>query len=294
MKNIFILLVLFGCTVFSYAQNDVFPLYGAKWTEVHSSEYEEYFYCYETIGDTIIDGIKRNKLYKTFIDGELASIIGYFDIRDKQVIFRGNSERGVNFCIPANTDILLYDFGLETGDPVSYCNQVGNYPSVISTIDTVKLGKTDRRRFRIAYESNIGPYWIEGMGSTWRLFEPIEYTTTGFNIRLVNFSLNGEVLYYNPDYPEWANGNPQSVAELPSYSPVRIYTDPVSGTFRIVSSGLMNRISVYDTQGRLCKETDCGGEADYSINSKGLPAGVYLVKVQMQNGKEETAKMIIK
>ncbi|OAV71884.1 hypothetical protein Barb4_00325 [Bacteroidales bacterium Barb4] len=50
----------------------------------------------------------------------------------------------------------------------------------------------------------------------------------------------------------------------------------------------------YDTQGRLCKETDCGGETAYSIDSKGLSASVYLVKVQMKGGTEETVKMIVR
>ncbi|OAV72873.1 hypothetical protein Barb6_00742 [Bacteroidales bacterium Barb6] len=291
MKNIFILLVLFECTVFSYAQaDDVFPLYGAKWTETRGyDEAPKYFYCYETIGDTIIDGIKRSKLYMASAKGEgNPYLIGFFDIREKQVFFRHVPEVSM-FCISANTDMLLYDFGLEKGESVSSCL----YRKEVSDIDTVKLGKTDRRRYSFGGSS----YWIEGMGSTNLLFDPIEVDipiSDHYHINLVNFSLNGEVLYYNPDYPEWANGNPQSVAELPSYSPVCIYTDPVSGTFRIVSSGLMNRISVYDTQGRLYKETDGGGKTDYSIDSKGFSAGVYLVKVQMQNGTEETAKVVIR
>ncbi|OAV75967.1 hypothetical protein Barb7_00384 [Bacteroidales bacterium Barb7] len=78
---------------FIRAGRDVFPLSGAKWTEVrrteHFDDYVEFYYCYETIGDTVIDGIKRSKIYETSVDGVgYLYLVGFIDIREKQVIFR--------------------------------------------------------------------------------------------------------------------------------------------------------------------------------------------------------------
>ncbi|OAV75108.1 hypothetical protein Barb7_01309 [Bacteroidales bacterium Barb7] len=313
MKKLLILSVFIGYAIFSYAQEDVFPLSGAKWTEVFVFDGDDgeipvikSYYCYETIGDTVIDGIKRSKLYQTSVDGkDIPVLVGCIDVRDRQVFFRsalGERNRLGELSLSCNsdsTDLLLYDFGLEKGDSVSFCSYYGSNPEEVWRIDTIKLGKTDRRRY--FFDSN--PYdfpwntnfWIEGMGSVRRLFEPIaESPPTYGYIQFVNFSVNGEVLYCSTYYPEWADGYPQSVAGLPALSPVRVYTDPVSGVFRVVSGEAISRISVYDSQGRLYKEKACGGEADYSINGKGLSAGVYIVKVRVQDGREETVKTVVK
>ncbi|OAV75442.1 hypothetical protein Barb7_00945 [Bacteroidales bacterium Barb7] len=292
MKKLFILLVLFGCTVFSYAQaDDVFPLYGAKWTEASGYADGTIYYSYETIGDTIINGIKWSNIYKSSIKGsdkEYQNLIGFIRTEGMKVIGMDNIHYNYDYNNYYN-EYVLYDFGLGKGDTLRHFD----YSETVVNVDTIKLLNNVERKLYLFHGTSQEV--IEGVGSTKGLYGPLVHETTGMSSKiLISFCLNGELLYLDSGHPEWANGNPQSVAELPSYSPVRVYTDPVSGTFRIVSSGLMNRISVYDTQGRLCKETDCGGEADYSINSKGLPAGVYLVKVQMQNGKEEKAKVVIR
>ncbi|OAV74771.1 hypothetical protein Barb7_01682 [Bacteroidales bacterium Barb7] len=286
MKKLLLLLVFTGCTVFSYAQEEnIFPLSGAKWTEVETYSYNDkaFYFCYETIGDTIIDGIKHGKIYQTTVDGKYPYLIGTIRIEGKKVI-----------CETGDEDYVLYDFGLGKGDTLCHFSSYPfDYSETILDVDTIKLlNNVERKLYRFDGRSREV---IEGVGSTKGLFAPMVYDSDDTNYKtFISFSLNGEVLYLNPEYPEWANGKPDSVAELPALSPVHIYTDPISGTFRVISGEPISRISVYNTQGRLFKETSCGGELEYVIDSKGLSAGIYIVKVRMQNGTEETVKAAIK
>jgi len=72
-------------------------------------------------------------------------------------------------------DQLLYDFSLQVGDTLqSFYN--GNYTLVLTSIDTVTLNNGDGTRKRFSFNHNPLVNYIEGIGGSQGLFNPIFIT----------------------------------------------------------------------------------------------------------------------
>ena len=126
MKKLLLLLLITAGLQTALRAQEVFPTSNAKWTEVEISgeapllSYRYYTYYIE--GDTIINEIKRAKVYHCEFDNlENTKLIGFIHSDQKKVWFRLIDDYTFFTCIGSETDYLLYDFGLEKGDFVAWC-----------------------------------------------------------------------------------------------------------------------------------------------------------------------------
>ena len=72
-------------------------------------------------------------------------------------------------------DQLLYDFSLQVGDTLQSHYNGGN-SFVLTSIDTVTLNNGDGTRKRFSFNNNPFEYYIEGIGGSQGLFNPIYIT----------------------------------------------------------------------------------------------------------------------
>ncbi|GHT19120.1 hypothetical protein AGMMS4957_02700 [Bacteroidia bacterium] len=190
---------------------EVFPLDNATWTEVVHWDYEsadnrpfpeDEYISYSLRGDTVVDGLRRSKLYFCpDIEQDYSELTGFIHVDASKVYFRPNAstEDLYSYYIEldyVDQDILLYDFSLKIGD---------KFKHTLQEIDYVSIGGSERKRFCFYWDRDpyLRWYWIEGMGSTQCLFEPIvSRPACIYSIRLICFSQNGEVLWPSPDFKD--------------------------------------------------------------------------------------------
>ena len=139
---IFLLLFLVYANIKSYAQNEVFPLYNAKWSEAYivNDEMDTTYHHYITKGDTLIENIKWSKIYRW--DNKYKEETGPFFIRTEgeKVISLSNQ------CTNVNESYVLYEFGLEKGDLFASVCDKDNYIELLN-IDWIEIGGIPRKRY---------------------------------------------------------------------------------------------------------------------------------------------------
>jgi hypothetical protein len=302
-------LSIISLTTYTYSQ-DVFSLDNAKWTELLVFDYEsvdgnpipeERYISYSLHGDSIIDGIKRHKLYfSPDIEQDYSELTGFIHTDAEKVYFRLNEnlnplDHYLSLFETENKDLLLYDFSLEIGAPYPGLNSLVSFS--LSDIDNVLLGNIERKRFSFSSDSPIGLklYWIEGMGSTQNLFDPIEIRIADlYHKRLICFSQNDEVLWLNPDFPDCDAHKKSDIAQIkPSFT--RIYPNPMYETGALItSSSPLQQIQVYTINGSLILNIKAKGKLEYPLYKQSLAVGMYYVKITLQDGRIETKELIIK
>jgi len=311
MKKLFtILLLLFLSTKISFAQ-EIFPLSGAKWTEVeenHNYKPIQYkYFSYVLQGDTVIDDILRSKLYYIpDINRRDSVLIGFIHVQESTVVYRIKDERGLGLgpyhliCVGGNIkkdvpqEFPLYDFSLSIGDSFTFNCYPATYP--VSNIDDIDLGGISRKRMIFTDKFGyIQDQWIEGMGSVNGLFfgkENKPISASNIWHVFVCFSLNDEVLYLNPEYSECPVPEFNSISVVRT-NPLRIFPNPMKSAATIQSSQPLQLIQIYDISGVLLYKQACKGELQTTINKQSLLQGTYLMKVTMQTGGTRTKKLII-
>jgi hypothetical protein len=206
-------------------------------------------------------------------------------------------------------DIVMYDFTLNTGD-LFFPEELATYWPyyTLKSIDYVLLGNEEKRSFCLSADfSSLTYYWIEGMGSTRRFLETRErliyesiYGTDWNNTyisdegvcekKLVYFYKDNEVLWSHPNYPKGLTSNNASIKTLS----VSLFPNPMENNSLIVSSSPLKQIQIFDVKGILLSNDKADGKFQFSIYKKSLNAGIYYVKVTLQNGLCETKCLIIK
>jgi hypothetical protein len=255
---------------------------------------------YTMQGDTTIDGVLRRKLYYSLWTEQTAELIGFIHLAGNKMYFR--AAEGVNLqdkyimlCVnqnPEQEDVLLYDFTLETNSAYHDCE--GDY--ILSDIQSVAVGNSHRKKycFSSTFYPSLQKYWIEGMGSTLNLFEPVsEAIADAYFKTLVCFSQNSEVLWMNPDYQD-CNGS--TAIEPVDKSSSGIQINPVNEKSWLISSvSPMREICVYDAKGMLLLKQDTPPDClRYTLNGQSLEPGIYLVNVLLQNTFSGQKKLIVK
>ena len=287
-------------TIEKLPAQEVFPLSGAKWTEVEVRSdldglpYSFKYYSFYFEGDTIIDNIQRSKLYADFdyYGNEDSLLMGFFYVDEKKVYFRINEETlyssPISLCTEVGVDYLLYDFGLNVNDCIEVCG-VATGPK-IDEVDSVMLGDQKRKRY-IFNESYISRYCIEGMGNTGGLFSLITagktcpcYTT------LVCFSQNDEVLYLSPNFIDCSTPKPLS-AEDASTGNFTISPNPAGEVVTVSHpSEVIREVALYDNAGRqlLVRQSD-SGSMQLALP---YPSGIYHLTITTASGKRYHQKMV--
>lgn len=199
-----VLISLFFLSGLIYIQNSLYSQETSllpdnmKWTEVEEYEGPMDFRYFVTRGDTIIDNIRRNKLYFRW-RGEYSEemLAAFFHLEDKKIIVRSHPYSpypSIYNCIDSETDYVLYDFNLLVGDSVLNCSP--NEFTKVEIIDSVYVGNSYKKKY--CFDSYFGGCWIEDIGSTRELFAPLTDVFTGYPMRsLACVSIDDEVIYLN-------------------------------------------------------------------------------------------------
>ena len=286
----------------------VFPLENANWTELLIFEYElldgasqpeNQYISYSIQGDTIVDDVKRSKLYySSNVAPNNSILIGFIHTDEGKVYFRQKEDIDLfsiylMLCKTEVQDILLYDFTLAINDPLKTpCDTESDL--FLSEIDFIPLGNAERKRYHFIRD-NIPSWkkeWVEGMGSTLNLFDPIEIIMAdGYYKKLICFSMNNEVLWLSPDFSDCSphTGKPEPIKT----ASINIYPNPMNDALLITSSIPLQRIQIYNTNGGLLQDYDANVEFQYFLKKQTLSDGTYVVKITLQNGDIKVEKIII-
>jgi hypothetical protein len=300
MKYLFVFSQLF-LSIASYSQ-EVFPLANAQWTgELTLGEYPnatKTFYRYVLQGDTMIDAIKRSKVYFiSNINKKDSSLVGYFYVKNKIVYYRQDvndqpDSRSAHLYICDtyfDKDYPLYDFSLEKGD--TFNNDCMWYPNVVSSVDTLIIENVKRKRI---YFNSV--FWLEGMGSDLGLFDHIEQipTSSEYAKQFVCFCHNDTVLYLNSDFSECPQADFNSIDKI-EQNTVNILFNPIERMISITSPYLINHVKIFNSNGDLLGEEQTNGKFQTTLHTEHLPkTGVCVAQIIFQDGRRISKKLISK
>jgi len=253
---------------------------------------DDYSFSYFLESDTLINGLKCSKLYKSgFVHSHCMfgnyinnwwpiykTYIGAYrqDIQLKKVLFIYPSSK---------QECLLYDFSLNVGDTIESSCLEGEI--IISSIDSVLIGNNYRNRFHV---SNSPYSIIEGIGSTAGLFEPFfpfEYSGT-----LNCFVHNGQTIYPDTittcEIVTHAN-------EVKSVQSFLISPNPFITQTSIQSNQYFNNaiLTVYNSVGQQVKQIKNIIGQTVTLNRDKLPGGMYFFHVTQNDKTISTGKLVI-
>ena len=227
-------------------------------------------------GDTLINEVRYTKVMET-LNGEGTPY---------QVALLREEDGKVWETYNGNSEILLYDFTANVGDSL-VCGY-GDY-FVLDSISIEQIGGVDRKKFwfGLEYDFTGEPYametWIEGIGSDLGLLYCGSYYFCGGYYRALCFHQDGELIWQNPEYDACVITSVEEIKD----KVISVYPDPAMETVTI--DGVeASEVQVYNALGQLVKTVQGSNE----INVSGLPAGIYSIRVTMNDGNLFLNKII--
>ena len=226
--------------------------------------------------DTLIGGVRYTKVMQTVNDVGTPTLAALLREEDGKVweTYNGNSE------------ILLYDFTANVGDSL-VCGY-GDY-FVLDSISIEQIGGVDRKKFwfGLEYDFTGEPYametWIEGIGSDLGLLYCGSYYFCGGYYRALCFHQDGELIWQNPEYDACVITSVEEIND----KVISVYPNPAMEIVTI--DGIeAAEVQVYNALGQLVKTVQGSNE----INVSGLPAGIYSIRVTMNDGNLFLNKII--
>ena len=227
-------------------------------------------------GDTLINEVRFTKVMET-LNGEGSPY---------QVALLREEDGKVWETYNGNSEILLYDFTANVGDSL-VCGY-GDY-FVLDSISIEQIGGVDRKKFwfGLEYDFTGEPYametWIEGIGSDLGLLYCGSYYFCGGYYRALCFHQDGELIWQNPEYDACVITSVEEIKD----KVISVYPNPAMETVTI--DGVeASEVQVYNALGQLVKTVQGSNE----INVSGLPAGIYSIRVTMNDGNLFLNKII--
>lgn len=188
-------------------------------------------------------------------------------------------------------DYLIYDFGVEVGDTIEIFDNSYPVETLVEATDSIFINGSYRKSILLNYLSLNGVFerWIEGVGSNRGFLESGTAGYVGGWYWCLCMSQNGELIYMYPNYNacylistgiDEINGN-----EL------EIYPNPTSHilTLKFPNPARIESISITDLKGQKIRNLEYSKEIDLT----GIPSGIYLLKLNLDNG-ELMKKIVIK
>jgi len=284
IKAQIILIIVIFFTLYSdlLGQDFHFPDSNAIWSVYN----EKYF----VQGDSIYNSFDYNKY---FLSCDSTVITGSFF-----ALLREDTITKKIFAIPAGSENerLLYDFSLNLNDtctvyPLSFMYYSGPIRIKVDEIDSILLNDEQyhQRKKIIGIDANthIAEYWIDGIGSTFGLFNSgltgIGYADISYPT-LLCFEQDGLIVFDNPVFIDCYEPYPPAIVE--SYDPENVFIYPNPGTnqlnIRISNSDL--KFEMMNLNGQLVLERLVNSNNN-SINTEILKPGMYFFKLSDSNNK---------
>mgnify|MGYP003637992880 FL=1 len=306
MKKTLLYLILLFSVHFLVAQAYVpFPTSNASWKESVGCS----IFDISIVDDTIINGLTYHTLVAH--EKELHPVgnppnchpLGSFTMHYNLYFgaFRNDSvNKKVWFVPPGDTlDTLLYDFNLSVGDtlPIGYkydpsVNRLFQDTITVVAIDSVNLGGVWRKRYALRHCPISGfndIYIIEGIGSTQSLLENY-YSCNYSNLLGVECTKeNGVTIYPNSSYQ--CNVIVGLETTEIKKQEVKLYPNPTNGSIFITEHEQLERIQLFNIQGKLIKEIQPNRSSETVLNIEGSP-GIYLIRLRMVDGSVTSSKVV--
>ncbi|MBP1664601.1 MAG: hypothetical protein H6Q19_1741, partial [Bacteroidetes bacterium] len=237
-------------------------------------------YSISISGDTTINTQTYHKLTTPFAN--TIALRGYKgairqDIAAKKVYFVPRNEK---------TEQLLYDFTLQIGDTVKgYLQANLSQKDTIKSIDSVLVGNSYRKRWLV--NSNYNIYFIEGLGSTYGLFEQSPGSTPDFPDFSINcYRENSQTLY--PD----SQTNCELISSVKrieaNSNQIRILPNPQNGSLQIEFNNTdIIEIKIIDLSSKVIFQQSTTNMKTILIDR--LQSGLYIL-----TGKDKTNRLITK
>jgi hypothetical protein len=305
-KQLFFIAIFIGLPFFSMAQEEYhpFPTKNCVWTEYFHPAYGSGIYHNFALkdNDTIIKGKSYHKLYHSydtiFTEDKLC---GGLREENKRVYFYSiDSVTCLNAPIPIDTEIILYDFNLKFGDTITEDTYRIRHLNMldIEKIDSIMVGTEFRKRYYFGWYGGIISYeqWIEGIGCYRGLLSDIgDWPINDWNIWLVCFIPNREVLYHSTQFPNCYNKNPNVVQLIENKSKIKIAPNPAGSTLKIeLNKTDYQKLILTNQTGRELRQYQLEGIQTLSIERDKLPDGIYFFSVYDKKGEIQTLKILLK
>jgi hypothetical protein len=257
-----------------------FPDSNATW-----SVYNEKYYLN---GDSIFDARIYKKFY--FTNDSLLSGGTFY------ALFREDTVSKQVFVIPSGSDSekLIYDFSLSINDittvhPVSFPYYSGPINISISQIDSILIDGNYRKRFFIEgvdQDSNLPEYWIEGIGSTFGIFNS---GLTGITISdiyyptLLCFEQEGNLLFQNADFIDCYEPYPIGINENELFDHINVFPNPTHSKISIRSDELIINCKVFSSYGKFMEMRNINS-SEHSLDMSDYQSGMYFLLFETLNG----------
>lgn len=288
LKIIFLLVFRSGWTQTN--KYHPFPDSNAVWSQHYQHSTSSGNYLYSIFGDTTINSIKYNKVYRyaenlsisdTIITKSNSTLIG--GIREdtiKRIFFYCTS---AFWGSPAQQDSIykLYDFSKHVGDTIFFSAAISNPYAyqylVIDTIDSIKINHQYRKRYNFKYP---GEPWIEGIGSTRDLLSTImPYLMCTCINETVCYKYYDTVYYMNPTYNTCYPFTGASVKDFKFQEGILVFPNP-SNTYFIIETNTADKqtADLYDVNGSHVFSASVSDKE--IINVAALDEGIYTLTIK--------------
>ncbi len=247
---------------------------------------------------SVVEEIEKDgKLYYK-VGSEEQTILEYLmreDTDEKKVFIRyeeGNT----------NWEELMYDFGMNVGDTLSYTSWGIQYTLRVDSIRSIEyMNGFETKIFynscRADGENEYFPCgnWIEGMGTTYNIIpkQPIGLLGEYLDYELLCFSQNDELLYKSSNYST-CDENYLSTNDL-SDSKIKILTNPVRNRLQVELNdySVWKQYRIINTLGSTILESVNISSSDLSIDLSKVKTGTYIFQMMDKYGKFGNCKFVI-
>lgn len=246
MKSTIPFLLLLFCT-YGIAQES-FPTENAIWSVMNQKFISQ--------GDSTLNG----KQYQQFFISEdsLGANPEYF------ALFRFDSQTQKAYGIRMNEqdEKLLYDFNVSLNEiitvyPIGFPTIAGDSIRIkVIGIDSVNIDGSWRKRIQLEgvdQQTGYGEFWIEGVGSTFGLFNPGLEGVTVFDLtypELLCLEVDGLLIYDNPNYDYCFEQNTSGLKEA-DLAQINVYPNPALGKVRVSGNKTIEKIYLLDFSGKI-------------------------------------------
>ena len=294
----------FSIQLNSFAQTYVpFPDSNAIWRQYHHHydtginglvchEFQNYIK-----GDTIINGISYiNVWYKGYFGLPVVNCDMYHGHQPAFSYREANKQIYFYFYFDS-IEHVIYDFNLSIGDtfpyPVNFSPFTLLYNKIITSIDSIQLGSTYRKRYFLSEMGGALNYVaiIEGIGSTYGLLPDLMPNWQEKYDELVCFHHDG-IDFMASGFP----CNYLDAAEMvPPEKKVNIYPNPAGDAIYIEDfEDVFFDLTLYDLTGRIILKQDIANRQNIkSVSLNNIGNGVYTCIITSLMDKKHITKLII-
>ena len=247
--------------------------------------------------DTFINGFTYKKLNQAtyFFDGNTNTTTFYLrEFNDKVEYLYLYSTNNFNSKI-------LYDFSAQVGNFIGLIENDYNQPdsAFLLQIDSVFIDTSYRKRWNIGFAGGfVTARWIEGIGSTNGLGNPIQHTSTTYGgaSSLLCFNNLNTTIYMDSNYNTcFVSTGIENKYLIPN--DVFISPNPISNKGVLKFNGNTNKridVLIYNVLGQIVLQEELDSNNELILDKNKLSSGLYIYHLVAGNMTITKGKFLIK